>query len=97
MVQVVGSGKMFRLGLVLAIFGAVFQVFASPLLNWMINENSFSNPGLGIALGFIAVIQQGAFLGGLFLLAGSFVVRSAEEAVAAVHNKNGFTEHSPQD
>lgn len=62
----------------------------------MINVSSFFSPGLGIVLGFIAVIQQGAFLGGLFLLVGSFVVRAAEQAVVPVRNDKDPAEHPPQ-
>ena len=32
-------------------------------------------------------LQQGSFYGGLFLLAGSFVVSSAEEAVAGIRQE----------
>ena len=88
---------MFPVGLVLGFLGVVFHIMASPLLNWLTNESGFHYPVTGLVGGLFAVIQQGAFLGALFLLVGSFVVRSTEEAVAAVRNGRQLKLEAPRD
>ncbi|MFL4475310.1 hypothetical protein ACIPVK_15030 [Paeniglutamicibacter sp. MACA_103] len=97
MPQAMSSQKMFRVGLVLGILGALFYLVASPLLGWLINESNIYDPLRGFVGGLAAVLQQGAFYGGLFLLAGSFVVRSAEEAVAAVRKDKHAQPERPRD
>ena len=77
---------MFRIGLVLGIIGLLFHVVVSPLLNWTFNEGGYVLP-LGMVSGLAFVVQQGSFYAGLFLLAGSFVVRSAEAAVEAIREE----------
>ena len=77
---------MFRVGLVLGIIGLLFHVVVSPLLNWTFNEGGYVLP-LGMVAGLSFVVQQGSFYAGLFLLTGSFVVRSAEEAVERIRTE----------
>ncbi|OIH83424.1 hypothetical protein BLJ79_15185 [Arthrobacter sp. UCD-GKA] len=74
----------FRLGLLLGIVGVLFYVVLTPLLGWAITRFSFYNAAITMLGGLFSLLQQGTFFGGLFLMAGSFVVRSAEEAVAGV-------------
>lgn len=80
------SQKMFRVGLILGIIGLVFNIVVSPLMNWVFNVVGYPLP-LGVIGGAVYVLQQGSFYGGLFLLAGSFVVKSAEEAVAGIRKE----------
>ena len=80
------SRRMFRIGLYLSIIGLAFNIVVSPLLNWAINQSGYALFA-GMAGGLVYVLQQGAFFGGLFLLAGSFVVRSAEDAVAGLRRE----------
>ncbi|MFJ6418491.1 hypothetical protein [Paeniglutamicibacter sp. NPDC091659] len=81
------SQKMFRVGLILGIIGLFFNILVSPIWNWLaMNQNDFELP-LGMAGAVVYVLQQGAFYGGLFLLAGSFVVRSAEAAVDGIRQE----------
>ncbi|MGL3806580.1 hypothetical protein ACSYDW_10820 [Paeniglutamicibacter sp. R2-26] len=80
------SQKMFRVGLVLGIIGLLFNVVVSPLLNWSFNEGGYVLP-LWMVSGLTFVVQQGSFYAGLFLLAGSFVVKSAEEAVEVIRKE----------
>lgn len=97
MPRALSSQKMFRVGLVLGILGALFYIIVSPLLNWLINLGGLNYPLTGLVGGLAAVIQQGTFFGGLFLLAGSFVVRSAEEAVASVRSATWPESGLPRD
>ncbi|MDQ0092762.1 hypothetical protein [Paeniglutamicibacter psychrophenolicus] len=78
------SRTMFRLGVLLGIVGVLFHVVLTPLMGWAITRFSFYNTGITMLGGLFSLLQQGTFLGGRFLMAGSFVVRSAEEAVAGV-------------
>jgi len=96
MPNAVSSQKMFRVGLILAIVGIVFYVVMSPVLNWAINQVGYMLP-IGMIGGLFSVLQQGTFLGGLFLLVGSFVVRSAEEAVAEIRQGRQAHPHAEQD
>ena len=86
------SKTMFRLGVLLGIIGVLFYVVLTPLLGWAITRSSFYNAGITMLGGLFSLLQQGTFLGGLFLMAGSFVVRCAEEAVAGV--RGGGAPHS---
>lgn len=86
------SHKMFRVGLILGIIGLVFNIVLSPLMNWAINQNGLALP-IGMVGGLAYVLQQGSFYAGLFLLAGSFVVKSAEAAADSIRREPQA--HSP--
>ncbi|MFF5793941.1 hypothetical protein ACFY5D_18005 [Paeniglutamicibacter sp. NPDC012692] len=91
------SQRMFWVGLILGIIGLLFNIIVSPIWNWLaMNQNDFELP-LGMAGAVVYVLQQGTFYGGLFLFVGSFVVRSAEAAVAGIRQVPQSHPHTEQD